>query len=155
MNAVGHHSRCPSIVQCYPERFVLRPKGRFSPLSQGGRSTRAVGNPSGGVIRDPAVASATGYIGPGGSKVTENNGRVFVTLKPHGERQTTFFNAGHNGGRRLRSHYGAHDQLSDILLGPGSAFTAPRSFGCHQIPPADDALGIFRSLNELADSNLC
>jgi len=31
-------------------------------------------------------------------------------------------------------------QLSDILLGPGSAFTAPRSFGCHQIPPAGDAL---------------
>src|SRR5260370_3554848 len=30
-----------------------------------------------------------------------------------------------------------------------------RSFGCHQIPPADDALGIFRSLNELVDSNLC
>jgi len=26
-------------------------------------------------------------------------------------------------------------QLSDILPGPGSAFTAPRSFGCHQIPP--------------------
>src|SRR6266576_5007015 len=33
-------------------------------------------------------------------------------------------------------------QLSDILLGPGSAFIAPRSFACHQIPPADDALGI-------------
>jgi hypothetical protein len=24
-----------------------------------------------------------------------------------------------------------------------------------KIPPADDALGIFRSLNELVDSNLC
>ena len=45
-------------------------------------------------------------------------------------------------------------QLSDILLGPGSAFR-PRSFSCHQIPPADDALGIFRSLNEIVDSNLC
>ena len=41
------------------------------------------------VIKDPAVASATAYIGPGGSTVTENNGRVFITLKPHGERTAT------------------------------------------------------------------
>ncbi|MBV8091341.1 MAG: efflux RND transporter permease subunit, partial [Alphaproteobacteria bacterium] len=41
------------------------------------------------IIKDPAVASATAYIGPGGSTVTENNGRVFVTLKPHGERTAT------------------------------------------------------------------
>src|SRR5262249_41673668 len=46
-------------------------------------------------------------------------------------------------------------QLFDILLRPGSAFRAPRSFGCHQIPPIDDVLDIFRSLNELVDSNLC
>jgi hydrophobe/amphiphile efflux-1 (HAE1) family protein len=38
------------------------------------------------VARDPAVASATGYIGPGGATVTENDGRVFITLKPHGQR---------------------------------------------------------------------
>src|SRR5215472_16790966 len=42
-------------------------------------------------------------------------------------------------------------QLSDILLGPGSTFSAPRSFGCHQIPHIDDALSIFRLLNELVD----
>jgi HAE1 family hydrophobic/amphiphilic exporter-1 len=41
------------------------------------------------VARDPAVASATGYIGPGGATVTENDGRVFVTLKPHSERTAT------------------------------------------------------------------
>jgi HAE1 family hydrophobic/amphiphilic exporter-1 len=39
--------------------------------------------------RDPAVASAVGYIGPGGPTVTENDGRVFITLKPHGERNLT------------------------------------------------------------------
>src|SRR5277367_4011522 len=39
--------------------------------------------------RDPAVASAVGYIGPGGPTVTENDGRVFITLKPHGERNVT------------------------------------------------------------------
>ncbi|ACL55572.1 efflux RND transporter permease subunit [Methylobacterium nodulans] len=39
--------------------------------------------------RDPAVASAVGYIGPGGPTVTENNGRVFITLKPEGERDVT------------------------------------------------------------------
>jgi hydrophobe/amphiphile efflux-1 (HAE1) family protein len=38
---------------------------------------------------DPAVASAVGYIGPGGPTVTENDGRVFITLKPHGERNVT------------------------------------------------------------------
>jgi hydrophobe/amphiphile efflux-1 (HAE1) family protein len=39
--------------------------------------------------RDPAVASAVGYIGPGGPTVTENDGRVFITLKPHGDRKAT------------------------------------------------------------------
>jgi multidrug efflux pump subunit AcrB len=41
------------------------------------------------IARDPAVASATGYIGPGGATVSENDGRVFITLKPHGERTAT------------------------------------------------------------------
>ncbi len=39
--------------------------------------------------RDPAVASAVGYIGPGGPTVTENDGRVFITLKPKGQRNVT------------------------------------------------------------------
>ena len=39
--------------------------------------------------RDPAVASAVGYIGPGGPTVTENDGRVFITLKPEGQRTVT------------------------------------------------------------------
>jgi HAE1 family hydrophobic/amphiphilic exporter-1 len=42
-----------------------------------------------GVVKDPAVASATAYIGPGGSTVTENDGRMFITLKPHSERSAT------------------------------------------------------------------
>jgi hydrophobe/amphiphile efflux-1 (HAE1) family protein len=43
----------------------------------------------GAVVKDPAVASATAYIGPGGSTVTENDGRMFITLKPHSERSAT------------------------------------------------------------------
>jgi multidrug efflux pump subunit AcrB len=38
------------------------------------------------VIKDPAVAAANAYIGPGGPTVTENDGRVFITLKPFGQR---------------------------------------------------------------------
>ena len=38
------------------------------------------------VSKDPAVVSAVGYIGPGGATVTENEGRVFITLKPEGQR---------------------------------------------------------------------
>jgi hydrophobe/amphiphile efflux-1 (HAE1) family protein len=38
------------------------------------------------VMKDPAVAAANAYIGPGGSTVTENDGRVFITLKPPAER---------------------------------------------------------------------
>ena len=38
------------------------------------------------VTKDPAVAAANAYIGPGGPTVTENDGRVFVTLKPLGQR---------------------------------------------------------------------
>ncbi len=36
--------------------------------------------------RDPAVVSAVGYIGPGGATVTENDGRVFITLRPVAQR---------------------------------------------------------------------
>jgi HAE1 family hydrophobic/amphiphilic exporter-1 len=38
------------------------------------------------VMRDPAVAAANAYIGPGGPTVTENDGRVFITLKPINQR---------------------------------------------------------------------
>jgi HAE1 family hydrophobic/amphiphilic exporter-1 len=41
------------------------------------------------VTKDPAVASVIDYIGPGGATVTENDGRVFITLKPHGQRTAT------------------------------------------------------------------
>jgi HAE1 family hydrophobic/amphiphilic exporter-1 len=38
------------------------------------------------VTKDPAVAAANAYIGPGGPTVTENDGRVFITLKPLSQR---------------------------------------------------------------------
>jgi hydrophobe/amphiphile efflux-1 (HAE1) family protein len=38
------------------------------------------------IMKDPAVAAANAYIGPGGPTVTENDGRVFITLKPLGQR---------------------------------------------------------------------
>ncbi|MBV8505457.1 MAG: efflux RND transporter permease subunit, partial [Alphaproteobacteria bacterium] len=38
------------------------------------------------VMKDPAVAAANAYIGPGGPTVTENDGRVFITLKPISQR---------------------------------------------------------------------
>jgi HAE1 family hydrophobic/amphiphilic exporter-1 len=38
------------------------------------------------VSKDPGVVSAVGYIGPGGATVTENEGRVFITLKPVAQR---------------------------------------------------------------------
>jgi HAE1 family hydrophobic/amphiphilic exporter-1 len=41
------------------------------------------------VTKDPAVASAIAYIGPGGATVTENDGRMFITLKPKGQRNVT------------------------------------------------------------------
>jgi hydrophobe/amphiphile efflux-1 (HAE1) family protein len=41
------------------------------------------------IAKDPSVANATGYIGPGGPTVTENNGRLFVLLKPRNERNFT------------------------------------------------------------------
>ncbi len=41
------------------------------------------------VTRDPAVAAANAYIGPGGPTVTENDGRMFITLKPLGQRTAT------------------------------------------------------------------
>src|SRR5258707_4485919 len=39
--------------------------------------------------KDPGAPGETAYIGPGGATVTENNGRMFITLKPHGQRDAT------------------------------------------------------------------
>src|SRR5258707_1924065 len=39
--------------------------------------------------KDPGAPGETAYIGPGGSTVTENNGRMFITLKPHEQRSAT------------------------------------------------------------------
>jgi hydrophobe/amphiphile efflux-1 (HAE1) family protein len=39
------------------------------------------------IAKDASVANATGYIGPGGPTVTENNGRLFVLLKPRNQRR--------------------------------------------------------------------
>ncbi|MGF6307287.1 hydrophobe/amphiphile efflux-1 (HAE1) family protein [Bradyrhizobium sp. i1.8.4] len=41
------------------------------------------------IANNPSVANATGYIGPGGPTVTENNGRLFVLLKPRAERSSS------------------------------------------------------------------
>jgi hydrophobe/amphiphile efflux-1 (HAE1) family protein len=38
------------------------------------------------VVRDPAVASVGAAVGAGGGTFTLNDGRVFIQLKPHGER---------------------------------------------------------------------
>ena len=38
------------------------------------------------ILRDPAVASIASYIGPGGSNPTSNQGRLFIALKPQGQR---------------------------------------------------------------------
>jgi len=38
------------------------------------------------VEQDPAVAAAGAYIGAGGATSTENQGRIFIALKPRGER---------------------------------------------------------------------
>jgi HAE1 family hydrophobic/amphiphilic exporter-1 len=57
----------------------------ISPQAMMERQTAVLGV----VTKDPAVASATAYIGPGGSTVTENDGRMFITLKPHAQRNVT------------------------------------------------------------------
>jgi multidrug efflux pump subunit AcrB len=41
------------------------------------------------VVQDPAVASVGSQIGPGGPTATLNNGRMFIALKPKGERKAS------------------------------------------------------------------
>ncbi|MCY1516194.1 Multidrug resistance protein MdtB [compost metagenome] len=41
------------------------------------------------ILKDPAVASLTSYIGVDGDNVTLNSGRMLINLKPHGERDAT------------------------------------------------------------------
>ena len=38
------------------------------------------------IMKDPAVATVGAYIGAGGATSTENQGRVFIALKPKAER---------------------------------------------------------------------
>jgi hydrophobe/amphiphile efflux-1 (HAE1) family protein len=80
--------------------FVLIPKGFFPQedtglilgISEGSQdiSPQSMANRQQAILdvasRDPAVVSAVGYIGPGGATVTENEGRVFITLKPVAQR---------------------------------------------------------------------
>ncbi len=83
--------------------FMVIPKGFFPQQDTGmivGISEAAQDVSPAGMIQrqqmvldiashDPAVASAVGYIGPGGPTVTENDGRVFITLKPQNQRSVT------------------------------------------------------------------
>ncbi|MCO6058812.1 MdtB/MuxB family multidrug efflux RND transporter permease subunit [Pseudomonas sp. MOB-449] len=41
------------------------------------------------ILKDPAVASLTSYIGVDGDNATLNSGRMLINLKPHGEREVT------------------------------------------------------------------
>ncbi|GGF09696.1 acriflavine resistance protein B [Aliidongia dinghuensis] len=38
------------------------------------------------VLKDPAVASVASYVGPGGTNPSPNQGRLFIALKPRGQR---------------------------------------------------------------------
>lgn len=83
--------------------FVVIPKGFFPQQDTGmitgiteaasDVSPAQMANLQRGVIdviaKDPAVANATGYIGPGGPTVTENNGRLFILLKPRDQRDVS------------------------------------------------------------------
>jgi len=61
------------------------------------------------VLKDPAVASLTSYIGVDGDNVTLNSGRMLINLKPHGERDLTASEV----IQRLQPQL---DTLSDIRL---------------------------------------
>ena len=72
------------------------------------------------VARDPAVPSVTGYIGPGGATVTENDGRVFITLKAKGLRTASADEVIARLDRALRSVDGARPYMQaaqDINVG--------------------------------------
>jgi hydrophobe/amphiphile efflux-1 (HAE1) family protein len=83
--------------------FVVIPKGFFPQQDTGmimgiteaaqdvspARMTSLQRNVIDLISKDPAVANATGYIGPGGPTVTENNGRLFILLKPPSQRDLT------------------------------------------------------------------
>jgi HAE1 family hydrophobic/amphiphilic exporter-1 len=58
------------------------------------------------VMKDPAVAAANAYIGPGGPTVTENDGRVFITLKPLGQRTVSADQVIERLGKALQSVWG-------------------------------------------------
>ena len=38
------------------------------------------------MLKDPAVQSVASYIGPGGANPAPNQGRMFIALKPEGQR---------------------------------------------------------------------
>jgi hydrophobe/amphiphile efflux-1 (HAE1) family protein len=114
--------------------FVIIPKGFFpqqdtgmimgitesaedvSPTDMGKRQLAVIDL----ISEDPAVANATGYIGPGGPTVTENNGRLFIQLKPHNQRDVSADEVIRRLGAKLQSVQGIRAYLQaaqDINLG--------------------------------------
>src|SRR5205823_1727113 len=72
------------------------------------------------ISKDPAVANATGYMGPGGPTVTENNGRLFIQLKPHKQRDVSADEVIRRLDAKLQSIQGIRAYLQaaqDINLG--------------------------------------
>jgi multidrug efflux pump len=61
------------------------------------------------ILKDPAVASLSSYIGVDGDNATLNSGRMLINLKPHGDRDVTASEV----IQRLQPEV---DQLSDIRL---------------------------------------
>ena len=81
--------------------FVIIPKGFFpeqdtglilgvteaaQDVSPDGMASHAAAGDRRWSLKDPAVASVGAYIGAGGATSTENQGRVFIALKPKGQR---------------------------------------------------------------------
>jgi multidrug efflux pump subunit AcrB len=114
--------------------FVIIPKGFFpqqdtgmimgiteaaqdvSPVDMGKRQRAVIDL----ISKDPAVANATGYIGPGGPTVTENNGRLFIQLKPHSQRDVSADEVIRGLNAKLQSIQGIQAYLQatqDINLG--------------------------------------
>ncbi len=72
------------------------------------------------VLEDPAVASVGSAIGAGGGTTTINNGRVFIALKPHGQRDATADQVIRRLSRRLARIQGIRlymQAAQDITIG--------------------------------------
>src|ERR1700738_1380404 len=95
------------------------------------------------VLQDPAIASVGSFMGPRGSTPTLNNGRIFISLKPKGERTASADDVINRLRSRLAKIQGIAlymQAAQDITIGGAAFENAVSIYACRRRPRRTQSL---------------